>query len=259
MVAGCYKIPNIHVDVTGVYTNTAMVDAYRGAGRPGGDVRHRAGLRSGRGRHRASIRPRCGGATSSSRRTSPTTPASACCPTTAATTSRRSTRRWSRSVTASSAPSRSDRRDNGDGKLLGIGLSSYVEVCGVAPSKWIGLQGEGWGAGLWESANVRVHLTGKVVGHDRLAAARPGPRDDLRATRRPTSSACPTTTSRSSTPTRTARRSVSAPTAAGRWRSAAPRSTRASQKVDREGASGWRRTCWKRAERTSSSRTARPS
>ncbi|HEX5500961.1 MAG TPA: xanthine dehydrogenase family protein molybdopterin-binding subunit, partial [Thermomicrobiales bacterium] len=34
MVAGCYKIPNIHVDVTGVYTNTAMVDAYRGAGRP---------------------------------------------------------------------------------------------------------------------------------------------------------------------------------------------------------------------------------
>ena len=56
-------------------------------------------------------------------------------------------------------------------KLLGIGLSSYVEVCGVAPSKWIGLQGEGWGAGLWESANVKVHLTGKVVGHDRLAAA----------------------------------------------------------------------------------------
>src|SRR5918998_223868 len=34
MVAGCYKIPNIHVDVKGVYTNTAIVDAYRGAGRP---------------------------------------------------------------------------------------------------------------------------------------------------------------------------------------------------------------------------------
>ncbi len=47
--------------------------------------------------------------------------------------------------------------------MLGIGLSSYVEVCGVAPSKWIGLQGEGWGAGLCESANVKVHLTGKVV------------------------------------------------------------------------------------------------
>jgi carbon-monoxide dehydrogenase large subunit len=49
------------------------------------------------------------------------------------------------------------------GRYLGIGLSSYVEICGVAPSAWIGLPGQGWGAGLWESANVRVHLTGKVV------------------------------------------------------------------------------------------------
>ena len=30
-------------------------------------------------------------------------------------------------------------------------------------SAWIGLPGEGWCAGLWESANVRVHLTGQVV------------------------------------------------------------------------------------------------
>jgi carbon-monoxide dehydrogenase large subunit len=50
-----------------------------------------------------------------------------------------------------------------EGRYLGIGLSSYIEICGVAPSAWIGLPGQGWGAGLWESANVRVHLTGKVV------------------------------------------------------------------------------------------------
>jgi len=49
------------------------------------------------------------------------------------------------------------------GKYLGLGLSTYVEICGVAPSAWIGLPGQGWGAGLWESANVKVHLTGKVV------------------------------------------------------------------------------------------------
>jgi carbon-monoxide dehydrogenase large subunit len=55
------------------------------------------------------------------------------------------------------------RRERGADKLLGIGLSSYVEVCGVAPSKWIGLGGQGWGAGLWESADVRVYLTGKVT------------------------------------------------------------------------------------------------
>ena len=34
MVAGVYAIPNIHVEVDGMYTNTTMVDAYRGAGRP---------------------------------------------------------------------------------------------------------------------------------------------------------------------------------------------------------------------------------
>jgi carbon-monoxide dehydrogenase large subunit len=50
-----------------------------------------------------------------------------------------------------------------EGRYLGIGFSTYVEMCGVAPSAWIGVGGEGWGAGLWESANVRVHLTGKVV------------------------------------------------------------------------------------------------
>jgi carbon-monoxide dehydrogenase large subunit len=44
-----------------------------------------------------------------------------------------------------------------------MGLSTYIEVCGVAPSKWIGAVGEGWGAAMWESANIRVHLTGKVV------------------------------------------------------------------------------------------------
>ena len=51
----------------------------------------------------------------------------------------------------------------GRGKLLGLGLSTYIEVCGVAPSKWIGAVGEGWGAAMWESSNIRVHLTGKVV------------------------------------------------------------------------------------------------
>ncbi len=49
------------------------------------------------------------------------------------------------------------------GKLLGVGLSTYIEVCGVAPSKWIGAVGEGWGAAMWESSNIKVHLTGKVV------------------------------------------------------------------------------------------------
>ena len=38
-----------------------------------------------------------------------------------------------------------------------------MEICGAAPSAWIGTVGEGWGASMWESANIRVHLTGKVA------------------------------------------------------------------------------------------------
>jgi Aerobic-type carbon monoxide dehydrogenase, large subunit CoxL/CutL homologs len=59
------------------------------------------------------------------------------------------------------AAHKADARERG--KLLGVGFSTYIEVCGVAPSKWIGAVGEGWGAAMWESSNIRVHLTGKVV------------------------------------------------------------------------------------------------
>jgi aerobic carbon-monoxide dehydrogenase large subunit len=48
-----------------------------------------------------------------------------------------------------------------NGKLLGIGLSSYIEACGVAPSQIIAaLKG---GSGGWEAATIRCHPTGKVT------------------------------------------------------------------------------------------------
>ena len=183
MVAGCYKIPNIRVDVTGVYTNTAMVDAYRGAGRPEAAYVIERVCDSSRTRP-GSIRPRCGGGISSSQAISRTTPASACCRTTAAITSRHSTRRCEQVGYAGAArTSRAARSQRASTKLLGIGLSSYVEVCGVAPSKWIGLAGEGWGAGLWESANVTRPPDRQGRRDHGVAAARPGTRDDLCATR----------------------------------------------------------------------------
>ena len=48
-----------------------------------------------------------------------------------------------------------------EGRLLGIGLSTYVEICGIAPSavtKAIGISAPGW-----ETSTVRVHPTGKVT------------------------------------------------------------------------------------------------
>jgi len=46
------------------------------------------------------------------------------------------------------------------GKLLGIGISTYIEACGIAPSAVVGSLG--CRAGLFESAQVRVQPTGKV-------------------------------------------------------------------------------------------------
>jgi aerobic carbon-monoxide dehydrogenase large subunit len=52
------------------------------------------------------------------------------------------------------------RRAEGSSKQLGIGLCTYVEICGLAPSR--GLAGLNYGAGGWEHATVRFLPTGKV-------------------------------------------------------------------------------------------------
>ncbi len=52
------------------------------------------------------------------------------------------------------------RRDTGDPVQLGIGVSTYTEMCGLAPSRILGALR--YAAGGWESASVRVLPTGKV-------------------------------------------------------------------------------------------------
>lgn len=48
-----------------------------------------------------------------------------------------------------------------EGRIMGIGFSTYVEACGIAPSALVGALGAR--AGLYEAANVRVEPTGKVT------------------------------------------------------------------------------------------------
>ena len=48
-----------------------------------------------------------------------------------------------------------------DGKFRGLGYSTYVEACGLAPSRFAGRLGAR--GGLYESATVRVHPTGQVT------------------------------------------------------------------------------------------------
>ena len=53
------------------------------------------------------------------------------------------------------------RRERGDSRQIGIGLSSYIEMCGLAPSQV--LAALRYGAGGWDTATIRCHPTGKVT------------------------------------------------------------------------------------------------
>jgi carbon-monoxide dehydrogenase large subunit len=162
MLSGAYRIPNIHCRVRGVYTNTGMVDAYRGAGRPEATyaieravdlVARELDLDPTEVRRRNFIPPDA----------FPYEPGSNILNGLSYDTGEYE-KALDRALEMINYDAfRAEQRAARDGRYLGIGFSSYVEICGVAPSAWIGAAGEGWGAGLWESANVRVHLTGKVV------------------------------------------------------------------------------------------------
>ena len=161
MLSGAYKIPAIHCRVLGVYTNTGMVDAYRGAGRPEATyvveravdlVARELGLDPVEVRRRNFIPPD----------EFPYDPGILAGLSYDSGDYEAALDRALEIVDYDDfrAEQEAARRE---GRYLGIGFSTYVEICGVAPSAWIGTTGQGWGAGLWESANVRVHLTGKVV------------------------------------------------------------------------------------------------
>ena len=53
-----------------------------------------------------------------------------------------------------------ERRDRGDVVQLGVGISTYTEMCGLAPSRVLGALS--YGAGGWEHASIRMLPTGKV-------------------------------------------------------------------------------------------------
>ena len=156
LLAGVYTTPAIYAEVKAVFTNTVPVDAYRGAGRPEAAfllerlvdvVAHDTGL------DRVEIRRK-------------------------------------NFIPRDAFPYQTPvalQYDSGDyfttldvalkhadwagfaqrraaaaarGKLRGIGLSTYLEACGIAPSAVAGALGAR--AGLYEVANIRVHPTGSV-------------------------------------------------------------------------------------------------
>jgi len=152
VLTGCYKIPAIKFDVVGVYTNKMATDAYRGAGRPEAtylierlmDVVARE-LKIDRLELRLKHFP------------APTEfPFATSCGLTydsgnyqASLAKAKDLARWEM-LLAERASARSA------GRLFGIGVSTYVEICAMGPSKAMP-------AGGWEWGCVRMEISGKVT------------------------------------------------------------------------------------------------
>ena len=154
LLSGQYRIPAIHANVRTVYTNTAPVDAYRGAGRPEATyllervvetAARELGVAPAELRRKNFIRE-----------FPYQTPVIMCYDAGDYEAS------LSAAMKAADYDGFSKRRDKAKkaGKLRGIGMSCYIEACGIAPSAAVGSLGAG--VGLWESAEVRVNGVGTI-------------------------------------------------------------------------------------------------
>ncbi|HKY87963.1 MAG TPA: xanthine dehydrogenase family protein molybdopterin-binding subunit [Pseudorhodoplanes sp.] len=154
LLSGQYAIPQIYCEVDAVYTNTVPVDAYRGAGRPEAtfvverlveigarelgldpaDLRKRNFVKSFPHQTPVIMTYDAGDYAASLKK--------------------------AMELADVKGFGKRKRDAARNGKLRGIGYSTYIEACGIAPSQAVGSLGAG--VGLWESAEVRVNPTGSV-------------------------------------------------------------------------------------------------
>jgi aerobic carbon-monoxide dehydrogenase large subunit len=158
MFNAIYKIPNYYFAATGVFTNKPWTDAYRGAGRPEatfGVERMVDELANELGLDPMELRKKnwitheefpfntVAGMTYDSGNYE-------------AATAKAMERFGYDALRAE----QKERRDRGDSVQLGIGISTYTEMCGIAPSRVLGALS--YVGGGWETASIRVAPTGKV-------------------------------------------------------------------------------------------------
>ncbi len=157
LMAGQYATPAIHVEVQGTFTNTCPVDAYRGAGRPEATFVVERLVEMAARQLRADP--------AELRRVNFIKPDQFPYQTPVALVYDTGNYEASLSQALQHADyagfAARQRAAEGRGKLRGIGLSCYIEACGLAPSQLA--MNLGAGVGLWESAEIRVNPTGSVV------------------------------------------------------------------------------------------------
>ncbi|AWC23612.1 Carbon monoxide dehydrogenase large chain [Aminobacter sp. MSH1] len=154
LLSGQYNIPAIYGNVRTVYTNTAPVDAYRGAGRPEATyVLERTMEIAARelGVSPAELR-RSNFVTAFPHQT----PVIMCYDAGDYGTSLDAAMKQADYAGFAKRKAAAAKK----GKLRGIGMSCYIEACGIAPSAAVGSLGAG--VGLWESAEVRVNAVGTI-------------------------------------------------------------------------------------------------
>src|SRR5471032_3231153 len=154
LLSGQYDIPSIYCEVDAVYTNTAPVDAYRGAGRPEATfVVERLVEVAAR---QMKIDP------AELRRRNFINKFPHQTPVIMAYDIGDHDATLKKALEIDDVKGFGQRKQEASrrGKLLGLGYSTYIEACGIAPSQAVGSLGAG--VGLWESAEVRVNPTGSV-------------------------------------------------------------------------------------------------
>ncbi len=156
LLAGQYKTPAIHCEVDALYTNTAPVDAYRGAGRPEATyvvetLVEQAAQETGRD-------------PAELRRLNFIRPEDFPYQTPVALTYDTGNYEAHLDAALELADYRGFPARKAEaaarGKLRGVGFSCYIEACGIAPSRVVGALGAG--VGLWEAGKVRFSVTGKL-------------------------------------------------------------------------------------------------
>ncbi len=152
MLPGCYNLQHVTINVRGAFTNCMSTDAYRGAGRPEATfVIERVLDLVARELGRDPVELR--------RQNFPTV-----FPHTTPTGMTYDSGDYVKALDKAlaivdySGVRRAQVAARAQGRLLGIGLSTYVEICAMGPSKAMATGGFGW-----ESATVRVHPTGGVT------------------------------------------------------------------------------------------------
>ena len=157
LLAGQYKTPAIYVEVQAVFTNTCPVDAYRGAGRPEATyvverivetAARELNLDPGELRRKNFISPEDFPYDTPVALTYDTGDYAAS---------------LDRALELADVSGFAQRRQQSEaqGRKRGLGYSCYIEACGLAPSQVA--MSLGAGVGLFESAEIRVDVTGSVT------------------------------------------------------------------------------------------------